>query len=267
MTDCDWYSAAAPAVSRFTERWGPGADNEGSRSLGNEDGVLKLAVHTPWPPPQQIMVATAPEMFPVEKRLFYTVRGDGKVLAEGKFGAWILGSADIDVPLDGVKQLELETRTELSKQPTLFWANARVVTKDDKEIPLGELQNIVAADVSPRTSEESQRRLTSAATSLLRVAFENIAQPNEAGKDFFGGPVKIVGNEYKIATSAQPTTNAESCALICPALVRCDSSPRSAEISRWATRPSGGKFSPCAHPLRKKRASSRSLSLMKTGRW
>jgi hypothetical protein len=179
VTDCNWYAVTAPAVSRFQVRFGPGEDNEGSRSLGNEDGVLKTDVHTLWPPQQEIMVATAPEMFPVEKRLFYTVRGDGKTLAEGKFGAWILGSADVDVPLAGVKQLELETRTELSKKPTLFWANAHIVTKDGKEIPLNAL--------SPK--------------------FENLVQPKEAGKDYFGGPIKIVGNEYTNATPAQPTDN------------------------------------------------------------
>jgi hypothetical protein len=179
VTDCNWYEVTAPAVSRFQVRYGPGEDNEGSRSLGNTDGVLKTDVYSLWPPKQEIMVGTAPEMFPVEKRLFYTVRGDGKVLAEGKFGAWILGSADIDVLLDGVKQLELETRTELSKTPTLFWANARVVTKDGKEIPL----------------------------SGLPVKFENIIQPKEGGKDYFGGPIKIVGNLYTNATSAQPIDN------------------------------------------------------------
>jgi hypothetical protein len=181
VTDCDWYSAAAPAVARFEERWGGGADNEGSRSIGNEDGVLKLDVRTLWPPQQQIMVATAPEQHDTEKRLFYTVRGDGKTLTEGKFGAWILGSADIDVPVDGVKQLELETRVELSKKPTVFWADARIVTKDGKEIPL----------------------------SGLPVKFENIAQPKEQGKDYFGGPVKIVGTEYKSATPGQPQNDSQ----------------------------------------------------------
>jgi hypothetical protein len=182
VTDCNWYEVAAPAVSRFQVRFGPGEDNEGSRSLGNEDGVLKTDVHTLWPPKSEIMVATAPEMFPVEKRLFYTVRGDGKTLTEGKFGAWILGSADIDVPLAGMKQLELETRTELSKKPTLFWANARIVTKDGKEIPL----------------------------SGLPVKFENMEQPKEPGKDYFGGPIKIVGNGYKSAAPAQPRKNDEA---------------------------------------------------------
>jgi hypothetical protein len=179
VTDCDWYEVTAPAVSKFQVRFGPGEDNEGSRSIGNENGVLKTDVHSLWPPKQEVMVAAAPEFLPVEKRLFYTVRGDGKVLAEGKFGAWILGSADVDVSLEGMKQLELETRTELSKKPTLFWANARVIAKDGKEIPLSEL--------SPK--------------------FENIEQPKETGKDYFGGPIKIVGNEYKFATPAQPTDN------------------------------------------------------------
>jgi hypothetical protein len=180
VTDCDWYAVTAPAVARFAERWGPGADNAGSRSTGNADGVLKLDVHSLWPPRQEIMIATAPEQHDTEKRLFYAVRGDGKTLADGKFGAWILGSAAVDVPLENVKQLELETRTELSKKPTLFWAGARVVTRAGKEIPLGDLP----------------------------VKFENIVTPPAAGKDYFGGPVKIVGTEYPFATPAQPLTNA-----------------------------------------------------------
>ena len=81
--------------------------------------------------------------------------------------------------MDGVKQLRLETKTELAKLPTLFWANARIVNKDGKEILLNELP----------------------------VKFENIQQPKEQGKDYFGGPIKIVGEEYKSATPAEPKTN------------------------------------------------------------
>lgn len=176
VTDCDWFSANAPSVARFEERWGPGADNEGSRSIGNEDGVLKLEIHTLWPPRQEIMVATAPEQHDTEKRLFYTVRGDGNILTEGKFGAWILGSADIDVSVEKLKQLELETRTELSRKPTLFWADARIVTKDGKEISLN----------------------------ALPVKFENVVQPDIAGKDYFGGPIKIAGEAFPSGTPAEP---------------------------------------------------------------
>jgi hypothetical protein len=176
VTDCDWYSVEAPAVARFEERFGPGADNAGNRALYNEDGVLKLDVHTLWPTSQEIMVAAAPEKHDVEKRLFYTVRGDGKVLAEGKFGAWILGQGDIDVPLNGVKQLELQTKTELSKKPTLFWANAHIVTGDGNELSLSDLP----------------------------VKSENVAQSIGRGLDYFGGPIKITGTEYKDGTPAEP---------------------------------------------------------------
>jgi hypothetical protein len=182
VTDCNWYSLAAPVVARFAEQFGPGADNEGSRSIGNEDGVLKLDVHTLWPPSQEIMVATAPEQHDTEKRLYYTVRGDRKVLTQGQFGAWILGHGDIDVPIDGIKQLELETRTELSKKPTLFWAGARVETADGREIPL----------------------------SKLPLTFDNVVPANGIDQDYFGGSVKIAGNSYTDDVPAEPRNAAKA---------------------------------------------------------
>jgi hypothetical protein len=175
VTDASWYEVAAPAKARFTMRFGPGADNAGTRVLYNEDGLLTLDVHSLWPEKQEIMVATAPEDHGTQKRLFYTVRGDGRILAEGKFGSWILGQADVAVPLAGVKTLELETRTELDGRPTLFWAAARVVTRDGRELPL----------------------------SALPVTTDNIRSA-APGKDYFGGPIKIVGQPYVFATPAQP---------------------------------------------------------------
>ncbi|MBW8780595.1 MAG: alginate lyase family protein [Verrucomicrobia bacterium] len=176
VTDCDWYSTSAPAKSRFEMSWGAGADNAGTRTVANEDGVLKMDVHSLWPLSQEIMVGAAPEFHHVEKRLFYTVRGDGRVLAGGKFGAWILGQGNIDVSVDGVKQLELETKTELASMPTLFWAGARIVTRDGKEIPLGQLP-------------------------VKRV---NVAVAKAPGQDYFGGPIKIAGNLYADGIAAEP---------------------------------------------------------------
>jgi hypothetical protein len=194
VTDCDWYSVKAPARSRFEMRFGPGADNAGTRALYSEDGVLKLDVHSLWPQTQEIMIGTVPEDHAVEKRLFYTVRGDGKTLAEGKFGAWILGQGEIDVLLDGVAQLELETKVELSKKPTVFWASARIVTKDGKEIPLGEF--------APQ--------------------LQNIEQPKVPGSDYFGGPIKIAGVEHKSATPGQPQDDKQ------PGVIRVDLTGRNA---------------------------------------
>jgi len=136
-------------------------------------------VHSIWPPKQEIMIGAAPELREVQKQLFWTVRGDGKPLADGKFGAWVLGKDEVDVSVEGVKQLELETKTELAKLPTLFWANARIVTRDGKEVSLNDI---------PRK-------------------FENIQQPPASGEDYFGGPVKIVGTEYKSVVPAEPKTN------------------------------------------------------------
>ncbi|HEU5396245.1 MAG TPA: hypothetical protein VFV81_03695, partial [Verrucomicrobiae bacterium] len=188
VTGCNWYSVTAPAIARYVEQFGPGVDEEGSRSIGNEPGALKLDVHSLWPPKQEIMIGAAPEMRDVQKRLFWTVRGDGQTLTNGQFGAWILGEAGIDVSVDGVKQLELETKTELAKLPTLFWANTRIVTRDGKEIPL----------------------------SGLASKFENVHQPPGPGKDYFGGPVKILGEKYKSATPAEPDNENQ------PAFVRVD---------------------------------------------
>lgn len=202
VTDCDWYSANAPVMSRYIERWGPGADNEGSRSVGNEDGVLKLDVHSLWPPQQEIMIGAAPEPRDVQKRLFCTVRGDGKTLAEGKFGAWILGQADIDVSIQGVNQLELETKTELAKLPTLFWANARIILADGTEKQLSE----IGAPAS----------MPSRSSATARLTFENVQRPKADNHDYFGGPIKIAGQEYQSAVPAEPQNENQ------PAFVRVD---------------------------------------------
>jgi hypothetical protein len=188
VTDCDWYSVDAPAVGHFVERWGLGADNEGSRSIGNEDGDLKLDVHSLWPKEQQIMVGTAPEQHDANKRLYYTIRGDGKTLADGKFGAWILGQADVDLPIDGLSQLDLETRTELAKRPTLFWAGARIVTRDGKEVPI----------------------------SQLKLTTDNVVAQPPIGQDYFGGPIKIAGNAYEQGLAAEPKDETK------PAVVHID---------------------------------------------
>jgi hypothetical protein len=190
VTDCDWYSAQAPAVGRFAMSWKSDKDPKKTvaPTLCSEDGVLKMDVHSLWPHEQQIMIGQSPQVQHNEKKLWYTVRGDGKVSTEGKFGSWILGQADLNVPLNGVKALELETRTEGAAKKTLFWANARVVTADGREIPLASLP----------------------------VRYENIAQPPAPQKDYYGQPVKIAGQTYDAATPSEPDDESK------PGIVRVD---------------------------------------------
>jgi hypothetical protein len=145
-------------------------------TLCSEDGVLKMDVHSLWPLSQQIMIGQAPQNQGNQKKLWYTVKGDGKVLTEGKFGSWILGQANIDVPLDDVKSLDLETKTQGAAKKTLFWANARIVTADGREIPL----------------------------SQLPVTYDNVAPAPVPEKDYYGQTVKVVGEPYDRATPAEP---------------------------------------------------------------
>jgi hypothetical protein len=184
VTDCDWYSADAPVRARFTMNWksDPDPAKAIAPTLCSEDGTLNLDVLSVWPPKQQIMVGQAPQPENNQKKLWYWVKGGGKILADGKFGSWILGHAAIDVPVAGLKQLDLETKVDESKKNTLFWGNAHIVTATNQEIPL----------------------------SQLPIKYENLLQPPTPGKDYYGGPIKIVGTPYNSAIPAEPEDQRQS---------------------------------------------------------
>lgn len=186
VTDCDWYEVTAPARGSYAFRFGPGADNAGTLGEPGVDGVLNMDVHTLWPPKQQIMIGTPPETHPVARQVSYTIRGDGKTLAEGRSGIWILGQVDIDVPVVGVKSLELHIQS--GGRPTLFLAHAAIQTQDGKHFKL----------------------------SQLPVTYENIRQPQTQGMDYFGGPIKIQGIATPNAIPAQPDNDKQ------PATIRID---------------------------------------------
>jgi len=69
IIDCDWYDATAPAVGRYEFHFG-------------KEDVLKMDVHTLWPPQHEIMIGRSAE--PIGgRRVAYTVKGDGNVLTNG----------------------------------------------------------------------------------------------------------------------------------------------------------------------------------------
>ncbi|VGO16545.1 hypothetical protein PDESU_05136 [Pontiella desulfatans] len=165
ITDCNWYDTEGTTKVSFETKFGPDADNAGTRITGL-DGVLKMDVYNTWPKQREVMLGTLPEAHGVNRKFWYTVQGDGQVLAEGKFGAWILGRDAIDVSLEGLKTLKLVTKTDASaKKKTLFWGNPVIVTQDGKEIPL----------------------------SGVELVTDQIAAVPEVGKDYYGGPVKLSG--------------------------------------------------------------------------
>jgi hypothetical protein len=165
ITDCSWYDTEGTAKVSFETKFGPGADNAGTRIFGL-DGLLKMDVYNAWPKQREVMIGQLPEAHGVNRKFWYTVKGGDQVLAEGKFGAWVLGRDEIDVSVEGLKTLTLTTRTDASpKKKTLFWGNPVIVTRDGNEIALSELD----------------------------LTTDQIADVPEPGKDYYGGPVKMSG--------------------------------------------------------------------------
>ncbi|MDF7798589.1 hypothetical protein P4C99_03895 [Pontiellaceae bacterium B1224] len=176
ITDCNWYDTEGTTKVSFETRFGPGADNAGTRIVGL-DGVLKMDVYNAWPKNREVMIGQLPEAHGVNRKFWYTVKGDDQVLAEGKFGAWVLGRDEIDVSLDGLKTLTLVTKTDADpEKKTLFWGNPVIVTEDGKEISLNELE----------------------------LAVDQISEVPETGKDYYGGPVKISGRPMDGSVPANP---------------------------------------------------------------
>jgi hypothetical protein len=175
VTDCDWYQAAAPAVGRFLIQSGTDSE-DGPHPMHNEAGPLKIDVRALWPPSQQIMLGTPPESDGAGQWVSYEVTGDGRTLGKGESGVWILGAMNIDVPVKGVGELTLTVHTDAaSKNKALFLANARLVNADGSEVPLAD---------EPST--------------------QNVEPTRKAGEDYYGGPIKIAGVDYKSAVPAQP---------------------------------------------------------------
>ena len=172
ITGCDWFEACAPALGRFEQKFesesGKGADH-------NEVGVLKINLHSLWPKRQEIMLAQPPERLGGQQWVSYEISAGGRSLAKGESGIWILGATEIDVPVQDGDELVLKIDTLEAKMNTLFLVNARTVDSHGKETPV---------QVSP-------------------VA-ENIEQPAAPGQDYYGGPIKIAGAEFKEAIPAQP---------------------------------------------------------------
>ncbi len=177
ITDCSWYDAKGTAKVSFETRYGEGADNEGTRIYG-EDGVLKMDVYSAWPRDREVMIGALPESHGVNRKLWYTVKGDDQTLAEGKFGAWVLGRDEIDVSVEGVKTLTLTTKTsaDARSKKTLFWGNPVIITADGKTVELNELD----------------------------LSYDQIRNDPASGVDYYGGPIKMAGLPIAHSVPANP---------------------------------------------------------------
>lgn len=197
ITDCEWYGMKGAVKAHFEMGFGPGYDHRGNRTEHNEDGPLCIDHYTLWPPSVEMIVGNDPEVHHVDKRLYYEVRGDDQVLTSGKFGAWILGRDDLDIPLQGVKTLELRVKAEegvgdngmpKKSEKTIFWGDPYLVTESGDKLYLAELPLIT----------------------------KNTDPGNGVGVDYYGGPVKISVKPFDRAIPANPID------INCEGIIRLD---------------------------------------------
>ena len=138
-----------------------------------------MNIYNAWPNTQRTaFTGRAPEEHGTQRKLKYMVEGDGKLLAEGSFGAWILGEGKVDVDITGIRKLTLSSATQhANRSKTLFWAEAILETKDGKQIRLADLPVV-----------------------------KNNVQDNPFGntRDYADGRINISGENYSWGLPAEP---------------------------------------------------------------
>jgi hypothetical protein len=197
IVNVDEYDMTAPvkltSLHRFNEKTSSGRNKKEPLELTDfyyhEPGELMIDAYMVWPRKAQMLIADYAESQPVGKRLHYEVKGDGKILAEGIFHAWILGKGEIDVDISGVKELVLSTtkdKTVRNVADTLFWADAVLETADGKNIRLSKLKHTT----------------------------DGLKKQPAPGVDYYGDPVRIAGTPYLDIIGAEPVVN-EKAGTIC----------------------------------------------------
>ena len=205
ITDCDWYRTLGVIHFSFEadyeEKWNNYWKFDWkwqNRTAYNELGNLKTELYYIQPEEVTMAVASPPEFALVNKRLQWNVTGDQKhVLAQGAFGAWILGKERINVDISGITSLELRVSVESGTQGdlyeyeslnTIFWGDPVITTKDGRRIPMKE----------------------------LRYTTENTNPGFGPGVDYEGGRVMIQAEEFPSAIPAEPEDKTK------PGIIRVD---------------------------------------------
>lgn len=221
ITDCDWYetknvvnegSQAVDGIKdkaaikfQFHTEYAEKKNNFWrydwkwqNRTAYNEYGTLDTDLYfvpMKQDDSMQFVVACPPEFALVNKRLYWKVcavmekdKASGEqevVLAEGKFGAWILGKETVDVALYGVKKLYLKVFTEDGRQGDLYeYESLKTIFWGDPVIETADHQKLAMAD--------------------LAYLCENTDEGCGVGKDYEGGRVTIQAEAFDKAIPAEP---------------------------------------------------------------
>ncbi len=185
VTECDWYRASRPVKAKFKMEFGEDYDQHRNRTYHNEKGSLCIDHHTVWPPQFDWIIGNDPEYWEVDKKLYYQIRGDQHILAQGQFGAWLLGRDDLDISIEGIHQLELIVHVEAGKGEhgrdksfanTIFWGDPYVIDENGEKWHLTDLPWLT----------------------------ENTNSGHGIGIDYYGGPVKLAAQLFPRAVPAEP---------------------------------------------------------------
>ncbi|MEI6890812.1 MAG: hypothetical protein V5783_01455 [Pontiella sp.] len=177
ITDCNWYETEGTVKAAFVLDWSKG--EMGGRHSCSEPGIMNLDYYSLWPKKAGVMVGNYAESLNVARQLFYKVIGDGTVLAEGQFAPWILGKAEIDVDIQGLETLVIETRIEKARDlKTIFMGNPTLLNANGDEIP-------------------------------FNVETLNVAEALGENRDYAGGNVTLFGEPYARSLAAEPLNRKE----------------------------------------------------------
>lgn len=189
ITDCTWYRANGTTVARFVSEFGATAPR-GDRTGHNVPGELRMDVHTAWPTQTEQMVgrvATDCQGYAVP--MAFRVTADGETLHADTLNGWILGRRGFTVDVTGRNELVLglkqgyredEIGRPIDTPQACFWGSVVLEKADGSRVELGRLM---------------QEQPGFAAT-------ENIDPGCGIGRDYKGGRVTIVGEEYPHAIPA-----------------------------------------------------------------
>ncbi len=192
ITDCNWYETNDDTVKtsfamEYTQTHAAKPHWFTTyRSGYNEPGKLGIDIYYAHAQDSEIIVGGDPEYSPVNKRLTYRVETDGEVIADGKFGAWILGRDEVSVDVSGRKELKLfvkaerafrEVDTLVDFEKTIFLGDPYLVNKSGEKIYLADLP----------------------------YRCENVDTGNGVGVDYFGGDVTIQAKTFARALPSEPS--------------------------------------------------------------
>ncbi|HWT75567.1 MAG TPA: hypothetical protein VN258_12750 [Mobilitalea sp.] len=194
ITDVKLYEYEHGAMARFCTEFqefsGETQKLNPDRTLYNDTGSMAVDVYSVYPEKANIVCAHVPESYILAKQLFYQITGDDRCLAEGAFGAWVLGRDEIDISVEGIKQLSLKVRVNqveleyyLQQEPlkTIFWGDPYLMFADGTKLYLSEVME-----------------------DKLITGLDNLDYGMGIGKDYYGGSVKLQAKQYDKAIPAEP---------------------------------------------------------------